>query len=114
MIVLLPMLTYIRRDLQSVAWGFIPHKFLSGVGCRVAAPKAGATFLLLLFTIMAGCAGKEILSEDAVRIRKLNVVPSPGLLLTQILPLCPMIICFTMARPRPVPPSSLLLPLSTL
>ena len=70
MIVLLPMLTYIRRDLQSVAWGFIPHKFLSGVGCRVPALKAGATFLLLLFTIMAGCAGKEILSEDAVRIRK--------------------------------------------
>ncbi len=45
---------------------------------------------------------------------KLNVVPLPNWLSTQIFPLCPWMICFTIASPSPVPPNSLLLPLSTL
>ncbi|MBI5755895.1 MAG: hypothetical protein HZA12_03130 [Nitrospirae bacterium] len=59
------MLTYIRRDLQGDGIRLTSH-----VSRLKPAIKTGATFLFLLFTIMAGCAGKEILSEDAVRIGK--------------------------------------------
>jgi len=42
-----------------------------------------------------------------------NVDPTPGVLLTSMLPLCRLTICFTIERPSPVPPSLLECDLST-
>ncbi len=46
-------------------------------------------------------------------MRNRTVVPWPTVLSRLTLPLCPSTKCFTMARPRPVPPAALARPAST-